>query len=126
MKTDGRAGIVRTGLAVATGVALAAVVLLVDGPFVDVKSPVGILTVLVLWAGPAAVYRFAVRTFAGSVFVGLLLVLAAPLLLRAVIETDGSTAALGVLFVPMTLWAGVAVAVLLEALVSQLARERRR
>ncbi len=116
----------RTGFAVATGLALVVVVILVDGPFVDVRSPVGILTVLVLWAGPAAVYRFALRTFAGSVIVGLFLVFAAPLLLRAVIQTNSSTASLGVVAVPMTFWVGVGIAVLLEALVLPIARGRRR
>ena len=125
VETQPQARRVRTGFIASAAVALAVVLLFVEGPSVRLRTPLWAVVVFFLWFGPAALYGLAARTLVGSVLVGLLVGLIAPALLWAVIETESSTAAIGIFTVAMALWAATAICLGFEALVRNFATRRR-
>lgn len=116
---------VRAGFATVAAGGLVAVMSVAEGPSVRLRSLPWAVLIFLLWFGPAALYWLIARTVVGSVLIGLLVGLVAPVLLRAVIETDSSTAAIGLFTVAVVLWAATIACLVAEAVVTTFVRRRR-
>jgi hypothetical protein len=78
------------------------------------------------WLSPLAYYWYRVSTVAGAWVLGAGYIGASAWFLLSIYRSNGSTAALGYLFVPTLLWAGMLVAVDLERALGRWALLRRR
>lgn len=117
---------VRAGFVMVAAVGLVMVMSFVEGPSVRLRSPPWAVLMFLLWFGPAALYWLVARTLVGSVLIGLLVGPVPPVLLRAVIETESSTAAIGLFTVAMVLWAATIACLVVEAALNRFASRRDR
>ena len=117
---------VRAGFVMVAAVGLVVVMSFVQGPSVRLRSLPWAVLIFLLWFGPAALYWLVARTLVASVLIGLLVGPVPPVLLRAVIETDSSTAAIGLFTVAMVLWAATIACLIVEAAVNTFASRRDR
>ncbi len=115
----------RASLATLAIVGLLVAIGVVEGRFVNVRTPLRAVFVLMFWGGPALVYWILMRSAVGSVLLGLGLAISIPLLLRTVILTDSSTAGFGVFAMGVFLWVIVSLGLVFErALLGFSARRR--
>ena len=71
------------------------------------------------WLSPLGLYLGVCRTTAGSWLIGVGFIVAVASFLLVIYKDDSSTAALGLLTVPMMLWAGMGIAVFIDRAVTR-------
>ena len=114
----------RASLAALAVVGLLATIAVVEGPFVNVRTPPGIAFVLAFWGGPS-ICTASSRGQELSVVLGVGLAISTPVLMRTVILTDSSTAALDVFPLGVFLWVLVLLGLVVERAVLALSARRR-
>lgn len=122
---DDRFAQLRASLAALAVVGLLATIAVVEGPFVNVRTPPRVVFLLAFWGGPSILYWLFTRSRVGSVVLGVGLAISTPVLMRTVILTDSSTAALGVFALGVFLWVLVSLGLVVERAVLALSTRRR-
>jgi hypothetical protein len=98
---------------VVAGVTLMSVLLTVRGTSVDARSAAAVVAAA-WWLSPLVYYWSRVTTVTGAWVLGVGYIGASALFVLSIYRSRGSTAALGFLFVPTLLWAGMLMAVDVE------------
>jgi len=109
---------------VVTGVAVLVTLgtfLMVEGESVNARTPYALL-VAAWWVSPLVAYHRGTRTLAGSVVIGGAILAAIVAFLLALYHDDSSTAAIGFFTIPVVLWVGTGLLVVVER---RLVRRRR-
>ena len=121
----GTAAKIRTVRAVVTVLAVVGTLgtfLLIQGETVDARNDPLAVPLAAWWVSALVPYHLASRTLAGSLVIGLGFLVALGAFLSALYLDESSTAALGLLTIPILLWG----ATLLSVLIERIAVERRR
>jgi len=92
---------------------------LATGESVDARG-VGAVPLAMWWVSPLLAYRILVRSRVGAVAIGLVSMTALAAGLLALYRTESSTAAIGLVTIPMLLWLVVVGALIVERIVRAL------